>query len=113
MARKRWPPIIVVRARLQREALAEFQRWYREVHLPHVLAIPGVVRAYRADCHRRGVTWAALYELRDDDALQEALNSPQAQQARQDWQAWIPHLDELSLEVLAGLVPIPAYHHWN
>jgi len=113
MPRRRWPPVIVVRARMGVEALPEFHRWYRQVHLPHVLAIPGVVRVYRADCRRRGVTWAAVYELRDEEALQEALNSPQAQKARQDWQEWLPRLEELSVEVLAGLVPIPAYHHWN
>ncbi len=113
MPKRRWPPVIVIRARLEAAALPEFRRWYREVHLPHVLAIPGVVRVYGADCRRRGITWAAVYELRDEEALQEALNSPQAQQARQDWQEWLPRLEELSIEVLAGLMPIPAYHHWN
>jgi len=95
------------------DLLPQFLRWYRESHLPTVMAIPGIVKAFRAQCRRYGITWAAVYQLRDEGALQLALESAQAQKAREEWQAWLPFVGEISVEVLAGLVPLPAYHHWN
>ena len=51
----------------------QFQRWYDEVHLPDVLAVPGFVRAQRfvavpsvhgeSPAHR----YLAVYELETDD----------------------------------------------
>jgi hypothetical protein len=43
----------------------------------------------------------------------EAVASPQAQVARQDWERWLPHVSELTVEVYASLSPLPTYHHWN
>jgi glucokinase len=104
----------VVRAQVDPEALPQFHRWYKRVHLPRVLSVPGIVRAYRADCHRRGVNWAALYELRDEAAIGEAFQSQQAQAVRQDWEPWLEtHVREVSVEVYAGLPPILTYHLWN
>jgi quinol monooxygenase YgiN len=114
MSVRNWPPLIVVRAQVEPEAMARFLRWYQRVHLPHVLAIPGIVRAFRADCHRRGVNWAAVYELRDEAAIQEAFQSTQAQAAREEWEPWLEtHVHEVSVEVYAGLPPILTYHLWN
>lgn len=114
MSVSNWPPLIVVRAQVETEAMARFLRWYQRVHLPHVLAIPGIVRAFRADCHRRGVNWAAVYELRDEAAIQEAFQSTQAQAAREEWEPWLEtHVHEVSVEVYAGLPPILTYHLWN
>ena len=39
--------------------------------------------------------------------------SPQAEVARQDWERWLPHVSELTVEVYARLSPLPTYHHWN
>jgi hypothetical protein len=42
-----------------------------------------------------------------------AFQSDAATRARQDWERWMPHVSELSVEVYASLGPLPGYHHWN
>ena len=106
-------PYLVVRASLDPAVMEEFERWYRETHLPHVMEIPGIVRAYRSDWTRGSANWTALYEFANDDSVPEAVSSPQAQVARQDWERWLPHVSELTVEVYASLSPLPTYHHWN
>ena len=106
-------PYLVVRASLDPTVMEEFERWYRETHLPHVMEIPGIVRAYRSDWTRGSANWTTLYEFADDDSVPEAVASPQAQVARQDWERWLPHVSELTVEVYASLGPLPTYHHWN
>jgi len=91
----------------------EFVKWYEDVHLPHVMEIPGITKAFRSTCHRRGVNWTALYELKDDAAVQPAIASKEAERARQEWERWLPHVSELSVEVYAALGALPGYHHWN
>lgn len=93
--------------------MKEFVRWYRSEHLPHVLEIPGIVRAYRSQCTRRGVNWATLYILEDDASVQTAMSSPQADRARRDWEAWLQHVTGLSVEVYASLGPLSPFHNWN
>jgi len=78
-----------------------------------VLEIPGIVRAYRTDWTRGGANWAAFYEFANEESVQEALASPQARVARLDWERWLPHVSELTVEVYASLTPLPTYHHWN
>ena len=34
--------------------MAEFVAWYEKEHLPHVMAIPGVVKAFRSTGMSRG-----------------------------------------------------------
>ena len=106
-------PYLVVRANVDPAVMTEFVRWYEKVHLPHVLQIPGIVRAYRSNCHRAGVNWTALYELRDEESIQKAFGSQEASVARQDWERWLPHVSELTVEVYTALGPLPGYHHWN
>ena len=106
-------PYLVVRASVEAGVMDEFLRWYRDVHLPHVMAIPGVVRAFRSDCHRKGVNWTALYELKDEAAVHTVITSNEAERARQDWERWLPHVQDLSVEVYAGLSPVHTLHHWN
>ena len=65
------------------------------------------------DCRRRGVNWTALYELADQGSIQVAFTSGEAERARQDWERWLPHVTDLSVEVYAALSPIPGYEHWN
>ena len=107
-------PTLWVRARLAPAVINEFEVWHSETHLPHVLEIPGIVRAQRV----RGVndqpgTHLMLFEFFNDAAVQPALSSAQAQRARQDWDRWRPHLQELSIEIYALLGPIDTYHHRN
>jgi hypothetical protein len=106
-------PYLVVRASIEPSVMEEFVAWYESVHLPHVMEIPGIVKAYRSRCHRRSVNWTALYELADDASVHTAITSSQADRARQDWERWLPHVSELSVEVYAGLGVLPTYHHDN
>ncbi len=93
--------------------MEEFERWYCREHLPHVMAIPGVVKAFRAQCHRRGVNWTALYEMSDDASVQKAITSPQADTARRDWEKWAEHVGDVTVEIYAALGPLSVFHHWN
>ncbi len=93
--------------------MEEFERWYCREHLPHVMAIPGVIKAYRSGCHRRGVNWTTLYEMADDASVQKAITSPQADTARRDWEKWAEHVGEVTVEIYAQLGPLSVFHHWN
>jgi hypothetical protein len=109
----RRPPVLIVRASIEPAMMEDFLEWYQREHLPHVMDIPGVVRAYRSTCHRRGVNWTAVYELSDDTSVQKAIASTEADRARRDWEPWLPHVHDLSVEVYAQLGPLPSFHHWN
>jgi hypothetical protein len=104
---------LVVRASIDPKVMPEFIAWYEKEHLPHVLAIPGIVKAYRSTAERRGGNWTAVYELSDDASVQQVLASSEADQARRDWERWMPHVTELSVEVYAPLAPLQAFHRWN
>lgn len=106
-------PYLVVRANIESSVMEEFVRWYEAEHLPNVMKIPGIVKAFRSNCHRRGVNWTALYEMADDASIQTAFSSDAATRARQDWERWAPHVDQLSVEVYANLGPLQNFHHWN
>ena len=106
-------PYLVVRASIAPAQMDDFVRWYMAEHLPHVMKIPGVTKAFRSNCYRRRVNWTAIYELHDDASVQRALGSPEADVARRDWERWLPHVSDLSVEVYAGLAPLPGFHHWN
>ena len=106
-------PYLVVRATIEDTVMPDFVSWYVKEHLPHVMAIPGITKAFRSNCHRKGVNWTTLYEMADDGAVQKALASSEADRARRDWERWLPHVSELSVEVYAPLGPLPTFHHWN
>ncbi len=106
-------PYLVVRANLDPSVMEEFKEWYRDIHLPHVMDIPGIVRAYRTNWARGNVNWTVAYEFANEESVQEALASPQARQARQDWERWLPHVSELTVEVYAILGALATYHHFN
>lgn len=82
-------PYLVVRANIDPAVMDDFLHWYQEVHLPHVMQIPGIARAYRSNCHRSGINWTALYELKGNASIQKAFASAEANQARQDWERWL------------------------
>ena len=106
-------PYLVVRAKIEPSVMDEFIKWYEQVHLPHVMEIPGVVKAFRSRCSSRGINWAAFYQIKDDASVQTAISSDEAERARRDWERWMPHVSELTVEIYAGLGPLPPYHHWN
>src|SRR5438552_15593158 len=104
-------PYQVVRASIEPSVMEEFVRWYEGVHLPHVMEIPGIERAFRTDCRRRGVNWTALYELADQGPIQVAFTSGEAERARQDSERRLPHATRLSAERYAAPSPTPGYEH--
>lgn len=103
---------LVVRACVDPDVMGEFVSWYKEEHLPHVMAIPGVVKAFRSTPGRGG-NWTTIYELSEDTLIGQVLTSEEANVARMDWQRWMSHVTELSVEVFAPLAPLQAFHRWN
>ncbi len=107
-------PSLWVRARVSPTAMAEFEAWYRETHLPHVLDIPGIVHAQRVrGAHDPAGTHLMMFEFADNAAVQPALASTEAKRARRDWDHWRARLQELSAEIYTPLGPIDTYHHRN
>ena len=106
-------PLLVVQAHIDPDVLPEFERWYLGTHIHNMFKIPGITAAFRAHSARRGPNWVTVFMLSDESVLQKALASKEAAQARQDWQRWMPHVSEVSVEVYAALRPLPAYRHWN
>lgn len=100
-------PFMVLRARVRPHALAEFDAWFHQVHLADVQRIPGIARARTA--RTAGGTRLGIYEFAGADAMGQALNSPEAAYARGAWTRWAPDLDELGVEIMAPLVPLPIY----
>ncbi len=107
-------PSLWVRVQIEPGAMDEFEAWYREVHLPHVLGIPGIVRGRRVrGAHDPAGTHLMMFEFADNAAVQPALSSDEAQLARRDWDRWRARLQELSAELYTPLGPIDTYHHRN
>jgi len=106
-------PLLVVQAHISPDVLPEFEQWYRRVHLHHMFKIPGVTAAFRVHSPRPGPNWMAVFMLSDESVIQKALASKEAAQAREDWERWLPHSSDISVEVYAALKPLPAYRHWD
>ena len=54
-----------------------------------------------------------VFTFSNEAIIQKALASKEANQARQDWEPWLSHASEVSVEVYAALRPLPAYRHWD
>jgi antibiotic biosynthesis monooxygenase (ABM) superfamily enzyme len=106
-------PLLVVRAQVNPEIFAEFERWYLREHIHHMLQIPGIVAAYRARSPRNSPNWMTIFKFSGESVVQDALASPEADRARQDWERWLPYVSEVTVEVYNPLMPLPAYRHWN
>ena len=105
---------MLVQARLNPAVADEFESWYRETHLPHVLGIPGIVNAYRVrTTNPLQGTHLMAYAFADESAVQTALSSDEAQEARRDWERWAEDVYELSVEIQAPLSPLPVLQHRN
>ena len=107
-------PIMIVRARLDPSVLGEFEQWYMETQLPHVLELPGITGAFRVRSGER-IPGAHLmgYRFEDETVVQPALQSEQAQRARRDWEQWAEQVYELSVEIYAPLSPLPIFQNPN
>src|SRR5436190_15533306 len=100
-------PFLLVRARVQPRRLAEFRAWYRRVHLPHVLAIPGIV-GYRGLQPSDGAppgspNVLSVFLFENEGVVQKALQSPEAQRARRDWEEWAEAVRDLSIQIYASM----------
>jgi len=110
-------PVLVVRARVHPDHLDDFRAWYRRVHLPHVLAIPGIVgyRGLRFSAAGEAETpnVLSIFLFADESVVQKALGSAEAQQAREDWATWAEHVRELSIQIYAALDARATLRHVN
>jgi len=55
---------LAVLANLEPALMEGFERWYWETHLPHVIEIPGIVRAHRSDWSRGSANRTAPLRIR-------------------------------------------------
>ena len=94
-------PYLLIQARVDESRLAEFERWYRETHIPRVLEIPGLIGCRRLRSSQ-SAQFMALYEFESEEAIQPALQSSQAQRAREQWRTWLPHVADFSIEIYAA-----------
>jgi hypothetical protein len=62
--------LLIVRSNVVPAREAEYNRWYNEVHLRDMLAVPGVLSARRYESLLDEPKYAAVYELESEDVLQ-------------------------------------------
>jgi len=94
-------PWMLVTAFVDAAVQEEFNAWHRDAHMPLVLSIPGVVSGRRLSGPPFGPNYAAIYVFENDAALRTALASPEAQEARGDWQRWSDRIRDLSVHFYA------------
>lgn len=100
-------PFMLLRARVKPESYDAFDTWFHEVHLADVRRIPGIARVHSGRTAAR--THLGIYEFDGAQALGPALGSPEASYARGTLSRWAPSLEELGIEIMAPLVPLPLY----
>jgi hypothetical protein len=98
---------LLVRARPKPAVRARFDSWFRNVHLRDVANIPGIGEIDAA--WTAGGTRLGFYAFESGEAVQSALQSPQAAYARGTWEQWAEDLEEFSIEIFAPLFPLPIY----
>ncbi|MGH2600441.1 MAG: hypothetical protein ACRDJ9_13775 [Dehalococcoidia bacterium] len=99
------PPWMLVTAQLDPAVRVEFDDWHARVHLPRVLAIPGVLAGRRVADPSPPLNYAMVYVFENDAALRTALTSSEANDARQDWQRWEGHMRDLAVQFYADYEP--------
>jgi hypothetical protein len=104
-------PLLLVRARPNDETRAQFDSWFRKVHLRDVERIPGIASVTSG--RTPGGVYLGFYSFSGSEDVQQALSSPQAAYARGTWEQWSSKLDELFIEIWAPLGPLPLYHPLN
>jgi uncharacterized protein (TIGR02118 family) len=105
-------PWMLVSAVVDPAAQAEFDVWHREVHLPHVLRVPGIVSGRRLCAPPSAPNYMALYVFEDDAAIRTAFASSEAQQAREDWQRWSDSIRDLTVQLYAEIAAVrPLFRH--
>ena len=104
-------PFLLLRATPRAEDRNEFRRWWKLVHLRDVRRIPGFSQVEWGETGK-GAT-IGIYTFESAEAVQGALNSPQAAYARGTWEQWAPRLEEFFIEMYAPLGPLPIYKQQN
>jgi antibiotic biosynthesis monooxygenase (ABM) superfamily enzyme len=81
--------LFVVKATITPDKEAEFNDWYHRVHIPDVLKYPDCLsaRRYRALSGEDKFQYMALYEFRDQQALEEFLQSDHLRNLARDYEA--------------------------
>ena len=69
MAKTRGNGLLMVWADIDPGHEAEFNRWYDEEHIGHLLAVPGFLSAGRYEAVKGGPKYLALHELEDHNVL--------------------------------------------
>ena len=69
MAKTRGTGLLMVWADIDPEHEAEYNRWYDEEHIAHLLAVPGFLSAGRYEALKGGPKYLALYELEAPEVL--------------------------------------------
>jgi hypothetical protein len=72
MAKTRGTGLLMVWADIDPQHEAEYNRWYDEEHVPHLLKIPGFLAGGRYQALKGSPKYLALYELESVDVLRSA-----------------------------------------
>ena len=72
MAKTRGTGLLMLWTDVDPEHEAEFNRWYDEEHITHLLQVPGFLSAGRYVALRGGPKYLAMYELEDPSVLRTA-----------------------------------------
>lgn len=87
------------------ELEAQYHRWYNEVHLPEVLAIPGIRSARRFRVRGEGIRFMALYELDNADVLSSDRFLTWRRNS-ESTQYWLRHFSAMKRLVYEQIFPI-------
>lgn len=104
-------PFLLFRAHPRPQDHDEFRRWFTGVHLNDARRIPGIASIEAGET--KAGTFLAFYSFASAEAVQEALNSPQAAYARGTVEQWAPRLEELLIEMFTPLGSLPMYQSIN
>lgn len=104
---------MVVSALLDPAVRAEFDQWHATVHVPRVLAIPGIIGGRQLINPTPVANYAMIYFFESDQALRAALASPEAGEARRDWERWADHMRDLTVHFYDEYQPARLYLRLN
>ncbi len=93
--------LMEVRVNMAPEKEQEFNTWYNNVHVPEILAVPGIISGRRFQrVSGDKIKYMALYELESLDALK----SEAYKQAR-GWGEFEPYISNQSWNVYRQIYP--------
>ena len=81
--------MFTVKATIPKDQEEAFNRWYNEVHAPHLLRFPGAVsaRRYRAIAGEDKYQYIAVYEFQDEATFRRFQQSDHLKELRADYDA--------------------------